>query len=529
MKRRNFLKTIPVAIGGLTVHAYGASPLLSALSANLTNTDHVLVIVQLSGGNDGLNTVIPLDQYSALSQLRSNVLIEESKALVLSGTGGKTALNPAMTRFAEMWEEGELAIVQGVGYPNFNYSHFRATDIMMTGSDSDQILNSGWAGRYLNYEYPNFPVGYPNATVPHPLGIRIGGNVGLGLQNMGVNMAISINNTNDPLDLSGNIFKDPTDGNIAAGKELLYIREVQRQTDVYGDVVQEASNLGKNLSSLYPTGTAPGTSLANALKIVARLIDGGLQSRIYWVSTGGFDTHSNQVNTSDTSTGTHATLLQGVSDAIYAFMDDIKLLGKEDRVAGMTFSEFGRRIKSNGSGGTDHGSAQPMFFFGKKVVPGMVGENPTIDPNATSNTNLAMQYDFRSVYASVLQDWFCVPEPDIDTIMLNNYQTLPVLDASGCKTTSTHQMNNNAGENLISAYPNPFVDKTNIKFESKGGHTMVQVFTAEGYLVRTLIDSTMVAGLYETGCDLSHLPVGMYYIRLQNGTIQQVKSIMKAR
>ena len=159
----------------------------------------------------------------------------------------------------------------------------------------------------------------------------------------------------------------------------------------------------------------------------------------------------------------------------------------------------------------------------------MVGENPTIDPNATSNTNLAMQYDFRSVYASVLQDWFCVPEPDLDTIMLNNYQTLPILDPSGCKTTSTHQMNNNAGENLISAYPNPFVDKTNIKFESKGGHTMVQVFTAEGYLVRTLIDSTMEAGLYETGCDLSHLPAGMYYIRLQNGTIQQVKSIMKVR
>ena len=529
MKRRNFLKTIPIAVGGMTVNAYGASPMLNALTAGLIETDHVLVIVQLSGGNDGLNTVIPLDQYSALSKLRSNLLIDESKVLKLSGTDGKTGLNPGMTRFAEMWDDGKLSIIQGVGYPNFNFSHFRATDIMMTGSDADEFLNSGWTGRYLNYEYPNFPVGYPNATMPHPLAIRVGGSVGLGLQNMGVNMAISLNNTNDPLDFTGSIFKDPANDTISAGKELLYIREVQRQTDVFGDVVQAAGNVGKNLSSLYPTGTAPGAALANALKIVAKLIDGGLKSRIYWVSTGGFDTHSDQVNANDTSTGTHATLLQGVSDAIYAFMDDIKLLGKEDRVAGMTFSEFGRRILANGSGGTDHGAAQPMFVFGKKIVPGMVGENPTIDPNSTVNTNLPMQYDFRSVYASVLKDWFCVPEPDLDTIMLQNFQTLPILDPSDCKTTSTHQLNNNAGENLISAYPNPFVETTRIKFESKGGHTMVQVFTGEGILIQTLVDGSMNAGLYEIGCDLGNMPAGMYYIRLQNNTIQQVKMIFKTR
>ncbi len=529
MKRRNFLKTIPIAVGGMTVNAYGASPLLSALTSGLNETDHVLVIVQLTGGNDGLNTVIPLDQYDALNQVRSNIVINESKVLALSGTGGKTGLNPAMTRFAEMWDNGELGIIQGVGYPNFNFSHFRATDIMMTGSDSNVVLNSGWTGRYLNYEYPNFPVGYPNSTMTDPLAIRVSGSVPLGLQNMGVNMGIAINNTNDPLNLTGNIFTDPADNAIPAGKELLYIREVQRQTDVFGDVVMAAGTLGKNLSSLYPTGTAPGTALGAALKIVARLIDGGLKSRIYWVSTGSFDTHSNQVNANDTATGTQANLLQGVSDAVYAFMDDLKLLGKAERVAGMTFSEFGRRVKSNASGGTDHGAAQPMFVFGKKIIPGMLGENPTIDPNSSVNTNLPMQYDFRSVYASILQDWFCVEEPDLDNIMLKNFQTLPILDPSGCATTSTHQMNNNAGENLIYAYPNPFVESTKIKFESKGGHTMVQVFTNEGILLKTLVDGYMIAGLYDINCDLGHLPAGMYYIRLQNEALQQVKMISNVR
>jgi len=529
MKRRSFLKTIPVAIGGMTVSAYANSPLLSALTAGLYDTDHVLVIVQLSGGNDGLNTVIPLDQYSALSNLRSNILIDESKVIKLSGTDGKTGLNPGMTRFGELWEEGQLAIVQGVGYPNFSYSHFRATDIMVSASDADEFLTSGWAGRYLNYEYPNFPIGYPNTVMPDPLAIRVGGSAGLGLQNMGVTMGISLNNTNDPLNLSSNIFTDPNTPAEPSGKELLYIREVQRQTDKYGDVVSAAGLIGKNLSSLYPTGTAPGATLGSALKIVARLIDGGLKTRIYWVSTSGFDTHSNQVDLADTSTGTHADLLKGVSDAVYAFMDDIKLLGKEDRVVGMTFSEFGRRIMSNGSGGTDHGSAQPMFMFGKKVVPGMIGNNPVIDANSTVNTNLAMQYDFRSVYASILKEWFCVPDPDLEGLLLNNFQDLNVVDASGCVTTGTHQLNNQAGENLISASPNPFVESTKVKFESKGGNVMVQVFTGEGILVKSLVNTTMAKGLYEIDCDLGDAPGGIYYLRLQNESVQQVKVILKTR
>lgn len=528
MKRRSFIQSVPVTIGGLSVTAYGSSPMLSALSASLYETDRVLVIVQLNGGNDGLNTLIPLDQYSALAlpSIRERILIPEDKVLKLNGTNDATGLHPAMNRMFDLYNDGKMAIIQGVGYTKFNYSHFRATDIMMTGSDSTEFLNSGWTGRYLAYEYPNYPVGFPNDDMPDPLGIRIGGNVVLGLQNQGVPMAISITNTKDPLNLTGSLFIDPATPNYM-GKELAYIREVQRQTDKFGDAVQSAADKGNNLSTLYPASGQPGYTLGQQLAIIAKLLSGGSKTRIFWVSTGGFDTHSNQVTASDHTQGTHTNLLKGVSDAIGAFMDDAKLLGIDDRVLGMTFSEFGRRIISNASGGTDHGAAQPMFVFGNSVVPGVLGNNPVIDPESKANSNLPMQYDFRSVYASILGDWFCVPDLDLETVLLKNFQKLPLLDPGNCIPTSVHDDNNRLGENLVYAYPNPFVERTKIKFETFGGHTMIQVINNEGSVVKVLIDSDLQAGKFDVDCDLGNAPAGIYYVRLQNGPLQQVKSMMK--
>lgn len=540
MKRRDFLKNMPVAllpsiIGGTSMKAYGNSPLLEAMTAGLIETDRILVIVQMSGGNDGLNTIIPLDQYSAYNTVRSNgasVSIPEDKILKLKGTNNKTGIHPAMQRFWELFEEDKLNVIQSVGYPNFNFSHFRATDIWMSGSDSNQFLSSGWAGRYLNYEYPNYPTGFPNKTVPDPIAIRIGGGVGLGLQNLGINMGMAITNTNDTLDLNDYIFTDPVNSD-TPGQKLAYIREVQRQTDKFGDVIKAAGDKGKNLSTLYPSTTVGTTTtinngLAKDLSIVAKLISGGLKTRIYWVNIGGFDTHSNQANANDKTTGTHAALLKTVADSIYAFLDDCKKLGVADRVIGFTFSEFGRRIKSNGSGGTDHGAAAPMFIFGNKVKGGVTGNNPTIDANASANANLPMQYDFRSVYASVLKDWFCVPQNDLDNIMLKNFQNLPLVNPSVCIPTDTHEANTRAGDNMIMAYPNPFTEATTVKYESQGGHTSVQVFNNEGILIRTLIDDiNHAAGQFDIRCDLGFLPAGVYYVRLQNGELQQVKPMMK--
>ncbi|MCC6753107.1 MAG: DUF1501 domain-containing protein [Saprospiraceae bacterium] len=531
MKRRTFLQSVPVTIGGMTVTAHASSPLLAALNASLVDTDRVLVVIQLSGGNDGLNTVIPLDQYSSLSlpTIRERILIPEDKVLILSGTQDATGLHPAMASMHELFEAGKMAIIQGVGYEKFNYSHFRATDIMMTGADSTEFLYSGWLGRYLAYEFPNYPVGFPNQDMPDPLGIRVGGNVVLGLQNQSVPMAISISNTNDPLNLTGSLFADPAPQNYL-GKELSYIREVQRQTDKFGDSVKGAADKGSNLSQRYPIQNQPGYTLGQQLKIVAKLISGGIKTRIFWLSTGGYDTHSNQVLDTDHLIGTHANLLKGLSDSVGAFMDDVKLLGAEDRVLGMVFSEFGRRIVSNASRGTDHGAAQPMFVFGSKVVPGaVIGNNPVIDPQSKVNSNLPMQYDYRSIYASILGDWFCVPEADLENILLRNYQKLPILDPTNCIPTSVHDRNEKLGENIVYAYPNPFVDRTRIKFEVFGGHALLQIINNEGSVIRVLHDGELPAGKYDLACELEQEPAGIYYVRLQNGPLQQVKNMMKVR
>jgi uncharacterized protein (DUF1501 family) len=525
MNRRNFLRSSAAAtIGGLTVRGF-SSPLLGPLRS--ADDDRVLVIVQLFGGNDGLNTVIPLDQYGVLATKRPNVLIPESAVLPLTGLTG-TGFHPAMGGLRDLWEDGKLNIIQGVSYPEPNFSHFRATDIWETGADSDQLLSSGWTGRYLNFEYPNYPAGYPNDDMPDPLAIRVGGVVGPGLQYMGVSMATAIFSTDDPLNLSNNIYNDPPSA-LCSGGKLSFVRQVQHQTDLYGDVIEAAAVAGCNQSTLYPAGNEPGAELAAALKIVAQLICGGLRTKIYWVSIGGFDTHAQQVVAADHTQGTHANLLQGLSDAIRAFQDDLQLLGLEDRVLGMTFSEFGRRIVDNASVGTDHGSALPMFLFGTQVIPGMFGTNPEIPAGATFQTNLAMQYDFRSVYASVLKDWFCLSDADIDTVLLDTYQPLQVIDPSGCLGTGVHAINQRAGDSLMQAYPNPFTERTTLSYVSNGGRVLIQVYNEQGQLLQTVLNQPMPAGTYQVDVDLGPLPAGVYYARLQNEGVQQVRNLLKVR
>lgn len=527
MRRRQFLRNMSLAsVGGLTVRAF-SNPWMSPLLKDAAQ-DRVLVIVQLYGGNDGLNTVIPLDQYGVLNTKRSNILIPTAQVPVLSGTGGATGLHPAMSGMHEMWNAGKLAIVQGVGYPDPDFSHFRSTDIWETGANSDEILGSGWTGRYLNLEYPNYPVGYPNATMPDPLAIRIGGPITIGLQHLGVAMGASIYNTDDPLNLSGNVYTDPVTAD-CRGEKLDFVRTVQRQTDLYGDVIQDAADPACNMSTLYPTGTAPGAELARALKIVAQLICGGLKTRIYWVSASGFDTHSQQVVSGSPTTGVHANLLQGLSDSITAFQDDLQLMGLADRVIGMTFSEFGRRIVSNASGGTDHGSAAPMFLFGNKVLPGMLGSNPVIDPGTTYYTNLPMQYDFRSVYASVLKDWFCLTDTEMEQVLLDTYQPLELVDPDGCLGVGVHEANQGAGTSLLDVYPNPFVERTGVTFTTAGGRVLLQVFNEAGQLVATVKNDVMPAGTHRADIDLGPMPTGVYYCRMQNNGVQQVKNLMKVR
>jgi len=534
MKRRDFLKgSIPTAtilpsiIGGYSIKAFTQStPLLQALMGTTTVTDHVLVIVQLVGGNDGLNMVIPKENYSLYYNARANIAIPEASILPLSGNN-KTGLHPAMTGLQSLYSDGKLAVIQAVGYPSPSFSHFRATDIWMTGAASNVDLSSGWAGRYLNGEYPNYPDGFPNSIAPDPLAIQIGSTTSLALQGPSVSMGMSISDPKSFYNFLNGV-QDPVP-DIPWGKELSYVRLVARQSAQYSDVIVKAA-------AKVPTqGTYPANNdLGNQLKIVAQLVKGGLKTRVYMVSTGSFDNHSAQVTASDTTIGTHANLLKRVSDAIKAFMDDLKGLGVEDRVVGMTFSEFGRRIKSNANVGTDHGAAAPLFVFGKAVKTGVLGNNPTIATNAGVNDSVPMQYDFRSIYASLLSDWFCVKANDLLPIMDNNtFQSLPLISAASCNTvlaiTGLEDLNRAAGDQLIINYPNPFVESTKITFKSKGGHCLVQVMDTTGRVIRLLTDKEYAPGVYNLDFNSGPLPTGAYYVRLQNGPLQQVKPMLKVR
>jgi uncharacterized protein (DUF1501 family) len=415
MKRRHFLKTaqvftLPLLIKGFHVQAMTQSPLLQLLGQQTLMNGRILVLVQLNGGNDGLNTVLFLDQYSALTNARSNILIPSTSVLSLNNTT-KTGLHPSMLEMQNLFNTGMMNIVQGVSYPNPNFSHFRATDIWLTGAASDQYLTTGWLGRTLDDQFPNFPDGYPNATMPDPLAIQIGAQASTMTQTSETNAAFTVT---DPSSFY-NFVNGSTDPVPATpyGSELSFLRLKQQQTNQYAGVIKSANTAGANLAT-YPSNN----SLANQLKIVARLIKGGLKTPLYIVNhPNSFDTHTNQTDPTDHTIGTHANALAVLSKAIGAFQADLGLLGIQDKVTGMTFTEFGRRIKSNASVGTDHGTSIPMFFFGSKLNPALTGANPLLPANAGVNDQIPMTYDFRQVYYTVLKDWFQLTDADLSTVV----------------------------------------------------------------------------------------------------------------
>ena len=405
----------------MSFRAWADSPLLQTAARGL-GEGRVVVLIQLNGGNDGLNTVIPLGQYDAYHAARANIAIPEDKVLRLKGFD-QTGLNPAMPEMQWLFEAGKLAIILGVSYPQPNFSHFRATDIWLTGADAGQILPTGWAGRYLDERYPQFPQNYPNADMPDPLAIQVGSLVSPALQGPALTMGMAISNPNSFYDLINDKSEPVSDSR--AGDQLAYIREMAVKTDQYAGVIKAAAQKVTKQSDCYP---APGKNpLADQLKIVARLVAGGLRTQFYLVSMGGFDTHARQVEPSDPTTGAHAKLLARLSEAINAFQDDLTLLQVSDRVMGMTFSEFGRRIQSNASGGTDHGAAAPVFVFGENVQGGVIGQNPSWPDKLTVNDNIAMQYDFRSVYSTLLEKWFLSDETIAGTALLKKYPSLALI------------------------------------------------------------------------------------------------------
>lgn len=519
MKRRDFLRTsvgagialsaLP-ALGTQSMKALAYSPALKAMQQIAGDSDRVFVLVQLAGGNDGLNTIIPIESsvyYNARKYDSVDIAIPKSSALPLTSTLG---WHPATAGMRDLYEAGKMAIVQGATYPNPNRSHFRGTDIWLTATDTDVFSSTGWMGRYLETQYPS----YPGTLPPDPIAIQIGSSASLGFQSDKGNLAVTFRDPDEFYTLvgqnGGSVWPDAP--NTPAGDELEFIRSIADASRLYSARVKEAADAGSN------TATYPQTDLATSLKVVANLISGGLKTKFYLVSIKGnaFDTHNNQGGV----TGAHAALLQEVSDALKTFMDDLEALGHADRVAGMTFSEFGRRVQANGSNGTDHGTAAPLFVFGKNVLGNRIhGTDPDL-ANLDERGDLLMQHDYRQVYASALAQWFSVPQNEVQQLLLGDFATLPLFKEL---TTS---MGDTAAATplLLRNYPNPVQNSTTIEYTLPAtSYVTLSLLDIRGNVVARLAAGEQQAGTHRLPFAADKLAVGTYFCRLQAGRHSDTK------
>jgi uncharacterized protein (DUF1501 family) len=428
--RRDFLRT--TLLGGAlswTVPSFVAQT-FSALHASAdgaltqfaTGKDNpILILIQLAGGNDGLNAVVPYTNdfyYNA----RPTIGIPKDKVLMLNDTLG---LNPALAGFKNLFDAGHLSIVNGVGYPNPNRSHFRATEIWQTASDSEKYVTDGWLGRYFDNACAgcdptvaiNIGPRLPEAFSSHnPTGISLENPQSYRFMGAGINddeeLAYRSMFNSADTNSGGSIGMVAGTMNLYKGQSALdFLERTSMDAEVSSDKIRAIAGKTKN-SVPYPH-----SGLANNLQLVARLIAGGLPTRIFYVSQGGYDTHSNQRGGQDNR-------LKELGDAVKAFTDDLTAMGEFDRVMIMTFSEFGRRVAENGSKGTDHGAAAPMFLFGSKLKSGMLGAEPSLAPADLQDGDIKYNTDFRSVYASLLQNWLRTPSVPI---LGRQFETLPIL------------------------------------------------------------------------------------------------------
>ena len=488
---------VPGLLGGMGFSMPGGNALSSLLKI-ASDSNRVLVIVYLEGGNDGLNTVVPLDQLGPLSRARQHVFISEDRLLPLSNS--EVGLHPSLAGFRSLFNEGRLGVIQSVGYPEQNFSHFRSTDIWMSASDSKQLINSGWTGRYLDSQFPGYPEAYPNENVTDPLAVEIGNGASLVFQGPAAAMGMVVSNPDSFYDLIENV-EEPTP-DTPAGDKLKYVRLIAKQSELYGEVVKQAATKVKQQKS-YPERNR----LAQQLKIVARLIAGGLNTPLYMVRIGGFDTHSNQVDEKNHTKGRHANLLSNLDQAVTSFMRDLEFLGVDDRVVGMTFSEFGRRIVSNASSGTDHGSSAPMFVFGNQVIGGVLGTNPRIPSKATYQDNLEMQYDFRQIYASILEQWLGSSVNNSAQVLMKTFETVPVIGESYLSKLDPQE--------LLKVYPNPVTGPTQLEFITNGGPIEIELIDLQGRRLQQLFNGAPVAGFKRIAWSPGKLTNGQYLVVLR--------------
>ena len=399
-----------------------------AVQATTGKDDTILVVLQLAGGNDGLNTLVPYAD-DAYHRSRPRLAKKPNDLIRLSDHVG---LNSAMPFLGSMFKEGDLGIVQGVGYPNPNRSHFVSTSIWET-ADTRNRSNTGWLGRFFDNACPGADptVGISfNKTQPESFGAHRNPGVclnspelyrwihGGGEQAQAEEFFAKLNQPGDddnegPVDGSSiDMAAGGKPGGISGETNLAFLERVALDARISSDRILEVASKHKT------TVRYDGTPVSRNLNLVARMIAGGMPTRVYYVSHGGFDTHNQQINS-------HDRLLGQLDSALKSFFTDLKEQGNDKRVVLMTFSEFGRRVAENASAGTDHGKASCLFVAGPAVKGGLFGKHPSLTD--LDQGDIRHTVDFRSVYGSLLGDW--LRAPDLTPILGARYPKLGIIGA----------------------------------------------------------------------------------------------------
>ena len=400
----SFAWTVPAFLAN-TFTALHATAADSARQTPTGKDATILVVLQMAGGNDGINTVVPYTN-DFYRNARPRIGLKPAEVLRLNDTIG---LHGAMKGFKELYDAGQLAVVQGVGYPNPNRSHFRSTEIWQTASDSTRVEKYGWLGRYFDNACggadPAVGVAIGNQLpeaffAAKPKGIVFNNPQNYRFLANGRATEESYKKLNE-LELSSPLPDDNSGGSIAmlpagmpmqGGKALDFIARTALDAQQSSDEVRGIAAKVQNQA------TYPASPLGNSLKLTAKLIGGGMPTRVYYVSQGGYDTHTNQA-------AAQPRLLGDLAESVKSFTDDLRAQGNLGRVLVMTFSEFGRRVAENANGGTDHGAAAPMFVIGAKVKAGLLGQYPSLAPADLYQGDVKYHVDFRCLYAAVLENW----------------------------------------------------------------------------------------------------------------------------
>lgn len=509
--RRSFIQALGLAgggsmlLGGTAISATSPSPLAVALAEN--ENDNILIIIRLEGGNDGLNTIVPIYDYDTYANLRPSIKHQQNDLINLNDDFG---IPNYMNELESVWGDGSMKVVHGVGYPDQNLSHFRSTDIWASTEDNFEEP-TGWWGRYFEDRYPDYISNPPEI----PPAVQIGSIGNLIFKGNNSNYAFSVVNPEQLQNVAENgTLHDVLDiPDCVYGDKLLFMRATANTTFIYSGVINDAY-LAANNSVEYGDG-----ELAKQLAIVARLIKGGLGSKVYMVSLGSFDTHAEQPER-------HQELLSDLSSTIKNFYDDLKTVGMDDKVLAMTISEFGRRPYENGSNGTDHGAASPVMLFGPALNgSGFVGNHPDLSTWDEDN-NLIPSSDFRDIYNTVLTEWFCLDPSIVSTILLNeSYETLDL--GLTCEALSTSDFSNTNRFAHVAIYQN---NQTFIEINlANTSHVTIKLYDMMAKEIGTITNEMLFAGRHRFNVRdqiQGRLSYGQYIYRISTGGQYYSKSIL---